>query len=68
MQTQAEAFAAASHCKGFAVDKVPPMVQEFSASHPVRVFNVGPWRQVIMQGTLGTYIILRVPMGNRGLK
>lgn len=54
---QAEAFARASLCKGFAVDKVPMSVQRYSEEHPVRVFSVGPWPQRIMMGTLGTFTI-----------
>lgn len=59
----AEEFARASMCKGFAMDKVPDIVQEFSDTHPVRMFNVGPWKESVLMGTLGTYHMPACPDG-----
>jgi len=63
VENEATAFARASLGKGLVVDKVPEMVRDFSESHPVRIFNVGPWRQKVMQGTLGTFNIPACPEG-----
>lgn len=60
-RNSAQEFALAMNGRGLPVDDVPESVKQWAKDHPVRIFNVGPWPQRVMLGTLGTFYIPACP-------
>ena len=62
-RNSAQAYHASMNGKNFQLDTVPDQVKEWAREHPVRVFNVGPWPQRVLLGSLGQFTIPACPEG-----